>query len=40
MNYRGDEKLPFFRVTFSIPGHVPTARSLLKSLRVLTLSYP
>lgn len=27
MNYRGDDKLPFFRITFAIPGHVPAARS-------------
>lgn len=30
MRYRGADKDPFFKVVFSIPGHVPTARSILE----------
>eukprot|EP01127_Copromyxa_protea_P018831 TRINITY_DN6007_c0_g1_i1.p1 TRINITY_DN6007_c0_g1~~TRINITY_DN6007_c0_g1_i1.p1 ORF type:complete len:1070 (-),score=207.54 TRINITY_DN6007_c0_g1_i1:89-3298(-) len=30
MNYRGDEKASFFKITFAIPGHVPTARTILE----------
>lgn len=29
MHYRADETMPFFKITFAIPGHVPSARCKL-----------